>query len=300
MEEALELRAEARKQTRTVTTVFSKLRSSTKSSNQKQDAEDKFTRAATIFLREEQFADAADSFTEASKCASSVYTAAALSGEAARAWAKANENERAVRMYADSIAKFAQKGPLRRAALLAIELGELYEKMELYDPARKTFSQASAWFNESGETSKAANAQLQAANCASWSGDYVAAIADFEVAAQRACGDIGQRHKMKGYFLQSGLCYLANSDLIGLERALKDKYVVWDRAFSASDQFKLLSALLQAVRQMDMRKFELALYSYDQKHRLEKWQVETCLLVKQRISNPSNPVDELLWYPDAS
>lgn len=293
MEEALALRAAARKQQRGGSGLFGKLGSS-KRAAARQDAEQKFTQAATLFLHEEQFHDAGDSFEEAAKLTESVYTRASLSAEAARAWAKGNERDRAAKLYAAAIAIFVEKGPLRRAALLALDLGELYEGIAAWQPARNAFTRAAGWFAESSEDSKAANAQLRAAHCAAWLGAYTDAIADFEAAAQRACGDIGQRYKLKEYFLQSGLCYLASGDLVGLEQALKQKYVVWDRAFSATDQYKLLVALLLAVRGMDVNKFELALYQYDKKHRLDKWHIETCLLIKGRIEGPANPVDELL------
>lgn len=296
MEEALELREQARKQGRSASGLLGKIKGSKKSQTQRKEAEDKYTQAATIFLREEKFHDAGDSFEEAAKLTDSVYTRAALTAEAARAWAQGNENERSAQLYAAAIAMFVEKGPLRRAALLAMDLGELYEKNSIWQPARNAYTRASNWFQENEEVSKAANAQLRAAHCAAWCKDYTDAIGDFEQAARKAAGDIGQRHKLKQYFLQAGLCYLASGDLVGLEQALKDKFVIWDRAFSATDQYKLLVALLMSVRQMDVPKFELALYQYDKKHRLDKWCIETCLLVKARIGakDVNNPADELL------
>lgn len=292
MEEALALRAAARKKTNSVAAFLGKLSKSKSKAAESEEAQELYTQAANLFLRERDFVQAADSFISAAKASPSVYTQAALRVEAAQAWRSGNEPQYAAKCYADAISIFARHGPLRRAALVCVDLAKLFEEQNQLDSALKTWLRAAEVYDEQHDTPHAAQARLGAADVAARVNQLPLAITNYEQAAEACAQETLTKFKLKQYFLKSGLCYLAEGDVIGLDKALAEKYTRWDRAFSSTLEYRLLVELRNALQERNIHKFERAMYTYDTKHRLDKWQLEISLKIKQRFNQL--PEEELL------
>lgn len=292
MEEAHALRTAARKKTSPLGAFLGKLSKSKSSVAKSEEVQELYTRAANLFLRERDFVQAADSFACASKASPSVYTQAALLVEAAQAWRSGNEPQYAAKCYADAIFIFARHGPLRRAALVCIDLARLFEEQNQLDPALKTWLRAAEVYDREHDALHAAQARLGAADIAARVNQHPLAIANYEEAAEECARETLSKFKLKQYFLKSGFCYLAEGDVIGLDKALAEKYTRWDRAFSSTLEYRLLIELRNALHEKSIHKFERAMYTYDTKHRLDKWQLEISLKIKQRFNQL--PEEELL------
>lgn len=301
MEEALQLQAEAKKCQSKATSIFSKLGGSSKRAEAQEEAEMKFAKAAPLFLEVREFIEAAHCFENASKMSSSVYSAASLNIEAARALRKGNEPERAAQLYANAIATFVTKGPQRRAASVAVELAEMYKDLGQYEYSLKNYTRGIMLYEQQHEIVSASKTRIAAADVAVLGAktpdDYISAVKNYEKAAQEcaeegAAGLHNERYKLKRYFLKSGLCYLAAGDLIGIKEALSNKYTRWDRAFSGTIEFRLLKELVIAFDQQNMGKFEQAMFKYDSANKLDKWHLNLALKAKQQLNK--QPQDELL------
>ena len=86
----------------------------------------------------------------------------------------------------------------------------------------------------------------------------------------------------KGYFLQSILCQLANSDAIGAEQALQ-RYEGIDYTFSESREGKFARTLVECVDGMDAEGFAQACFEFDRVSKLDPWKTSMLVKVKRGI-----------------
>jgi len=84
----------------------------------------------------------------------------------------------------------------------------------------------------------------------------------------------------KDFFFKSGLCFLANEDLIGCKRALEN-YCLEDPTFETDRKKKFLTSLLVACEQLDADLFAKSVQDYQKITPLDK--VCTKLVVKAKM-----------------
>ena len=96
----------------------------------------------------------------------------------------------------------------------------------------------------------------------------------------------------KGYFLQSILCQLANSDAIGAEQALQ-RYEGVDYTFSESREGKFARTLVECVEGMDAEGFAQACFEFDRVSKLDPWKTSMLVKVKRGIQGGEEDEDDI-------
>lgn len=96
----------------------------------------------------------------------------------------------------------------------------------------------------------------------------------------------------KGYFLQSILCQLANSDAIGAEQALQ-RYEGIDYTFSESREGKFARTLVECVEGMDAEGFAQACFEFDRVSKLDPWKTSMLVKVKRGIQGGEEDEDDI-------
>ena len=134
--------------------------------------------------------------------------------------------------------------------------------------------------------------------------DFLKVIKVYEKIGNKYLSQGGIRTMAKDFFLKSGLCYLANQDLIGCKSALLN-YGVEDPTFEKDRKGKLLSTLLQACEMRNRDMFTNCLQGYNSMTPFDKVCTKLAVRIKMEycpeeanaLSNLNNPVN-LVDVPD--
>ncbi len=87
---------------------------------------------------------------------------------------------------------------------------------------------------------------------------------------------------VKDYFLKAGICHLATTDMVAVQRAL-ESYRDLDPTFASTREHQLLVDLAEAVEGGDQEVFADKLFQFDQLSKLDKWKTTLLLRVKNGI-----------------
>lgn len=162
--------------------------------------------------------------------------------------------EDAARCLSQVIDQYTSKGNFRRAATQSQNLGDTYKNMGDNSKARSAYESAAQWIDsEPNQKLTAAKVREKAAELAALDGDYLAAAKLFEHVAWQREGQLP--YSVPNDLMRAGVCHLA-LDLIGARRAL-DSYREPRPcpSFPSTDQFRLLSDLLEIAEQGDSEAF---------------------------------------------
>ena len=201
----------------------------------------------------------------------------------------------AVQAYQSAISLLTDAGRLTQAAKLSKECAEIYESEEIdaedgkssvvaaienYDQAAELFS-----LEDSKSAASACRAKVAELCSAALEPPDLIRAAQIYNELGRGCLESNLlKFNAKGYFLQSILCHLANSDAVGAEQALA-QYESVDYTFGESREGKFARQLVQCVEGYDAETFATACYEYDRISKLDPWKTSMLVKVKRSISD---------------
>ncbi|KAK9383042.1 soluble NSF attachment protein [Kockiozyma suomiensis] len=251
-----------------------------------EEAADLYIEAANAFRLNKDMASAGSAFEKAAEMqlkSEAKDEAANTYIEAYKALKKVDPSESA-RLLIQAITLFTTKGQFRRAAtykqdlagLYEIDLGDLERAMDAYDDAGE-------WFSADGAESLANKAWLKVAEIAALREDYPRAIAKYELVAKNSLTNNLTKWSVKDYFFRSGLCHIANKDIIAAKRAI-DEYADADPSFFQTREFVLLQDVVSAYEDGDQERFTDKVFQFDQFSKLDKWKTTILLRIKNSIS----------------
>ena len=196
----------------------------------------------------------------------------------------------AVHAYVAAIALLTDAGRLTQAAKMSRDCAELYENEEVpVENATKLaiemYEQAADLFTMEDSKGQASNCQAKVAELASAALDPPDLLKAGQIYDElgRNCLDSNLlKFNAKGYFLQSILCQLANSDAIGAEQALQ-RYEGVDYTFGESREGKFARTLTECVEGMDAEGFAQACFEFDRVSKLDPWKTSMLVKIKRSI-----------------
>ena len=201
----------------------------------------------------------------------------------------------AVQAYQSAVALLTDAGRLTQAAKLCKECAEIYESEEIESSDGKSgvvaaidnYEQAAELFSLEDSKSAASSCRAKVAELCSAAlepPDLIRAAQIYNELGRNCLESNLLKFNAKGYFLQSILCHLANSDGVGAEQALA-QYEGVDYTFSESREGKFARQLVQCVEGFDTETFATACYEYDRISKLDPWKTSMLVKVKRSISD---------------
>lgn len=251
-----------------------------KTADAKEEAAELYREAAGKYESVHDWLGAAHAFEKAAQVDPRPYDAAAFLIQAAQARRSGEDLVGQANNLGHAAAIFTEKGPRRRAAQVLRDLAKVYDELDARAEALKTWRAALNAATKSGAASLALSARKGLAYAAARTGDYRVATESLEAVILETREDARARWSLKGLLLNAGLCYAANGDTVGLEKAL----VSWaklDRAFSATKEHAALAQIVAALKRHDVTGVEQALFQLDKQHRLDRWQIDLGLRIKE-------------------
>ncbi|CAN0001334.1 unnamed protein product [Scytosiphon promiscuus] len=88
----------------------------------------------------------------------------------------------------------------------------------------------------------------------------------------------------KGYWLQAGLCLLAQGDTVAARNKQSD-FLTTDYTFDDSREFRFLDQLIKSSEDLDVESFSQHCFDYDQISKLDPWKTSMCLRIKRAIES---------------
>lgn len=251
-----------------------------------ENAAELFSQAANAFRMQKQGKEAGLAFERAAEIQAKNLNepddAANTLVEAYKSYRKSDPQD-AAQVLDRAINHYTLKGNFRRAATYKQNLAELYE-VELGDQkaAIEAYETAAGWYENDNAEALANKLFLKVADLAALAEDYYKAIQNYERVAKSSVSNNLMKWSVKDYFLKSGICLLANNDMVATRNAL-EHYRELDPTFTSTREHQLLVDLAEAVDQGDAEAFADKLFEYDRLSKLDKWKTTILLRVKNGI-----------------
>lgn len=251
-----------------------------------QEAGDTYVKAAELYR------DKLSDFSNASKSLNNAGTC----------YKKSNPAD-AIMAYKQAVSLYTDNARITQAAKLTKTIAELYEVEEIEDEqegkshivcAIEAYEQASELFGMEDSKSSASQCLGKIAELCSAAldpPDFTRASKIYDDLGRRCLSSNLLKFNAKGYFLQSILCHLANSDDVGAEQVMA-KYESLDYTFGDSREGKFASALIDSVKGYDVEEFSTACFEYDRISKLNPWQTSTLVKVKRSIEEGGDDDDD--------
>jgi len=262
--------------------------------NKYEDAAELLEQAANQFKLAKAWKDAAETYARLAEVhvkLDSKHESASSWTEAANAHKKAGATPDAVRCYMNAVGCFQDMGRLQMAARQLKTIAELNEEMGRKEDCMDFYQQAADLFDGEDSTSEANKCRLKVAHLSAEGGKYQAAIQIFEEVARASLDSNLLKYSAKGYFLNAGICHLAQGKLEDIGNAL-ERYKDWDLTFETSRECKLLTDLLGAMEGGNADAFTGAVAEFDSMTRLDPWKTSLLLVAKRLIVNRELEDDE--------
>jgi len=257
------------------------------------EAIESFGRAANFFKMAKKYDEAGKAFirvAEAQLKLGSKHEAATSYTSAATCLKKGNTDD-AIECLKKSVELFTGEGRFAVAAKNQKEIAEIYESALDYERAIENYQLAADYFEGENSTSQANTCLLKVAQYSSQLENYVRAIELFEQVAKSSLDNNLLKWGAKEHLQRAILCYLANEDLVGAQKALEN-YKSWDASFSSSRECKFVEELISAVEKYDVEAFTQSVVDYDSVSKLDNWKTKILLKIKQRLQGSSGVASE--------
>jgi alpha-soluble NSF attachment protein len=207
-----------------------------------------------------------------------------------------------VQAYQSAVSLLTDAGRLTQAAKLCKECAELYENEEVAVEGDKSavvlaienYEQAAELFELEDSKSGASQCKAKIAELCSAAldpPDLIRAAQIYDELGRKCLESNLLKFNAKGYFLQSVLCHLANSDAVGANQALQ-RYEGVDYTFGESREGKFARQLTDCVEGYDVETFATACYEYDRISKLDPWKTSMLVKVKRTIQDEAGGEDE--------
>lgn len=222
-----------------------------------------FEQLAGLHLKDDSRTDAASSWVDAS-----------------RAYSKA-QDPKSSSCLKNAINIYTEEGRLGMAARHIKALAEESEKTDRAE-SMLLYRQAADLFAGENASSEASKCLLKVAFFSAELGEYAEAIQIFEEVGRAAADNNLLRFSARGHLLNAGLCHLAGSDQIAIQRAIEN-YGDIDLQFNDSREANLLKDLAADLEEGEVQKFVDHIAEFDSMTRLDPWKSSILLKVKKRL-----------------
>jgi len=113
---------------------------------------------------------------------------------------------------------------------------------------------------------------------------YDRAVEIYEEVATKMVDNSLLKWSAKEYFLKAGLCRLCTGDIVAAERAIEG-YEQTYPGFRDQREQKLLTNILNAVKESNVELFTKVVHDYDAVSTLDPWMTSILLRVKKTIDS---------------
>ncbi|CAM9922123.1 unnamed protein product [Ectocarpus sp. 12 AP-2014] len=226
-----------------------------------------YERAAEQYEITKSAHESARAYVEAAKCRKSV------------------EPSSAVEAFLKAIAIYNESGRFQQAGKMLQEVGEIYEAEGMTDDAVNSLQQASEYLAGEGCVSQANACLVKVAGIVSKDAQNpnLTLAAEIYEKLGRSCMEKKLlAMNAKGYWLQSGLCLLAQGDTVAARNKQSD-FTSVDYTFHDSREYRFLDQLIQASEDFNVENFSQHCFDYDQISKLDPWKTNMCLRIKRVI-----------------
>eukprot|EP00903_Cladosiphon_okamuranus_P005768 g5718.t1 len=257
------------------------------STTKNEDAAECFDKAARCYKVARNMEEAANCYERAAE----QYEICKSAHESARAYVEAAKCRKsvapasAVDAFGKAIAIYNESGRFQQAGKMLQEVGEIYEGEGEYDAAVDALQQAAEYLAGEGSTSQANACLNKVAGMVSKDMDppKLGRAAEIYEQLGRSCMEKKLlAMNAKGYWLQTGLCLLAQGDTVAA-RNKQSEFTTADYTFDDSREFRFLEQLIKASEDLDVEGFSQHCFDYDQISKLDPWKTSMCLRIKRAI-----------------
>ncbi|CAN6637932.1 alpha-soluble NSF attachment protein [Trichomonascus vanleenenianus] len=201
---------------------------------------------------------------------------------------KQTDIQDAARCLEKAISLETLRGWFSKAADYKMKLGELYEELDDLNRAIESYETAAEWYMQDPQRPSPFNsskALVQVAKMAVANKDYRKAAENFDRVIQLSLEEeYRRRWTLHDNFLNSGLCRIAEQDLVSAERAV-DGFIEMDSDFATTEECRLLQDVISCVKEGDTDQMSQKLFEYDRMKKLDKLKTSILLQIKDNIQN---------------
>lgn len=265
------------------------------SSDQYADARSKFILAANNYKAAKLPSKAAEAFLKAAECAhleKNPYDEADAYRNAASCFRNLS-SESVIQYLKMSIDLNMSDGRFSTAAKQTKEAAEEYEKEKDVANAIEMYTDAANLYEGEKSTSASNGCLLKAAQFKANLEKYSESISLFNKVADRSLDNGLLKWSVKEYYLNAGLCYLANNDLVGCQLAL-DSFKDKDPSFHLQRECDFLEKLVKAVEQYNSESLTEAVNQFDCISPLDPWRVSLLLKIKRMLQKEEAATSSVL------
>jgi len=264
-----------------------------------EEAAELYVKSANCWKRAKKWKEASDSFHLAANNYlqfESKYDAASVYVKASHCLKKMSLTEDVIKALSNAVELFTDEGRFSIAAKHQKEIAELYESIGDLEKAVTAYEIAAEYFEGEGSMSSGHSCLLKMAPTCALLENYTKSAEIFErVAAESVDNDL-LKWSVKEYLLKAGICLLCAGDIVACKKAL-DKYCTLSVEFNSTREYQLLSALVAAVENYNVKDFATASQEYNSIIKLDQWKTSLLLKVRKSIAGDgenSGESDEIL------
>ncbi|CAM9958138.1 unnamed protein product [Ascophyllum nodosum] len=266
------------------------------SSTKFEDAAELFEKAGRLYKVARNMDAAAAAYERAAENfekANSAHESARSHVEAAKCKKEAGSSE-AVDSYRKAIEIFNESGRFQQAGKMLTEIGDIYKEEGNYSEAVEAWQEASDYLASENSSSQANACLVKVAAAVSKDMEppQLGRAATIYERLGRSCMEKKLlQMNAKGYWLQAGLCLLAQGDTVGARQKLSD-FTDADHTFEDSREFRFFQNLIQASEDNDVEALSQHCFEYDEISKLDPWKTSMCLRIKRSIEAMADPDNE--------
>ena len=251
-----------------------------------EDAAELFNKSGNAYKSVRDFSKAGDAYTrsaETYQMLDELNDCATQFSEAGKMYAKVPELKgKAIEAFRNAVRIFRENGRPTNAAKLLVEASKLFIENEDNDSAVEALNDAVQLYEDENQVMSAVPHITTIADIKAGQKKWIEAAKLYKKVADIRLSDRLTQLAAGEYITKSVICQLAADDLVGAKNLLAE-FINTSPAFEPTRECKLLNGIMEAIEAGKSDDFSTAVYQYDQIKKLDKWYVETLLLIKNRI-----------------
>jgi alpha-soluble NSF attachment protein len=183
--------------------------------------------------------------------------------------------ESAIAQLELAIGIYVRAGRFHLVATYEKECGEIWESASRWKECAEYFEKAARRYEAEDSPAMAQGCFMKAALALGWLGEWQKAATLYENMADDCAADSTRKFNQKEFVFRCILCHLANDDQV----AASKKVSLLERG----RELQLVKALLDAIEQDDLEKFNTAVSEYDQVASLDDWKINVLTAIKKSL-----------------
>jgi alpha-soluble NSF attachment protein len=182
---------------------------------------------------------------------------------------------------------YTETGKFSMAARHQLEIAKILENSSELQKAIDAYETAAEYYEGDNNSRDAAQCLLKVAYFSAELEKYDRATEIFEQIGKIYVNNSLMKFSTRYLFLKGCLCYLANNDLIGAQRAL-DRYIEIDPTFLTQRECKFLRSLINSIEELNMDNFSVLCADHDSVTPFDSWTTTILLRVKNGFFNSAS------------